>query len=96
MRLGRFVKTPNEVKRYTIEYQDWLDTGEYCASIVLTKLTGTGSITLVPNAIPASSTTVDFFVSGGTDGQDYEISARMTTTANQVKEDSIVYAIRSL
>lgn len=96
MRLGRFVKTPNEVKRYTIEYADWLDTGEFCASIVLTKLSGAGALVLSANAIPASSTAVDFFVSGGTDGEDYEVAARMTTTANQVKEDSILFVVRAL
>lgn len=96
MRLGKFVKTPDEVKRYTIEYSDWLDTGEYCSSIVLTKLSGTGVLTLSTNAVGNSATSVSFFVSGGVDGQDYEVSARMTTTANQVKEDSILFVVRAL
>lgn len=96
MRLGRFTKTPNEVKRYKIEYSDWLDTGEYVSAATFTQLSGTGLLTIVTNAITGTSTQLTFAVSGGSDGVDYEIAVRTTTTGNQVKEDSIVFSVRAL
>lgn len=96
MRLGRFTKTPNEVKRYRIEYADWLDTNEFVSAVTFTKLTGSGTITLASDAIPGNSTSLPFVASGGTSGVDYEVSVRVTTTGNQIKEDSIIFSVRSL
>lgn len=96
MRLGRFTKTPNEVKRYRIEYADWLDTGEFVSAVTFTQLSGSGTITLAPGAIPGNNTSLPFVASGGTSGVDYEVSVRITTTGNQVKEDSMIFSVRAL
>lgn len=96
MRLGRFTKTPNEVKRYKIEYSDWLDTGEYVSAVTFTQLSGTGTLTVVAGSISGSSTELPFVVSGGSNGVDYEIGVRTTTTGSQVKEDSLIFSVRSL
>ena len=97
MRLGKFTKTPDEAKRYEIDYSDWLDTSEYVSSIVFATIsTNTGTINCIADAISPSATSVSFFASGGTDGQTYEVRTTMTTSANQIKQDTILFAVRAL
>ena len=96
MRLGKVVKTPIEVKRYSIEYVDWLDITEYVQSVVFTITpSSTNPLIAVASSIGASATAVTFLVSGGDDGETYDVVAKITTTGGQVKEDSVLFAVRS-
>lgn len=96
MRLGNFIKSPAEAKRYKIEYSDWLDTGEYCASVTFAvSPTSAGApLVVINDIIAASSTEVVIFVSGGVANSTYTVVIRMTTTGNQVKEDTISFVVR--
>lgn len=97
MRLGKFRKTPAEVKRYAISYDHWLDEGEYISTIAFTVVEPvTGVLVVVPEAIGASVRQVGFFVSGGSEGQAYTVSVTMTTTGGQTKQDSILFEVRAL
>jgi hypothetical protein len=96
MRLGKYVKSPIEVKRYSIDQSNWLDTGEYIQSVSFTVTPATtNALYAVASAISGSSTLFTFFVSGGDDNNTYDVVARMVTTGGQVKEDSILYTVRS-
>jgi hypothetical protein len=94
MTLGKFVKTPDEVKRYSVEYAEWLDTGEYLQSSAVTA-SPAGPIIDV-QTIGANDTDISFFVTGGLSGKSYKIKTRITTTNGQVKEDIILLEIRSI
>lgn len=96
MRLGNFTKTPAEVKRYKVEYSDWLDTGEYVQSVVLTVTPTSPSnpLTAAANSIGASATSFAFFVAGGVTGTVYTVDIRVTTTGGQIKEDTILFTVR--
>lgn len=95
MRLGKFVKTPSEVKRYSVEYSDWLDTGEFLQSATLNASVVPGApLIVVKNAIGASTTKLTFLVSGGVDGATYTVEILATTTGGQVKEDTILFVVR--
>jgi hypothetical protein len=95
MRLGKFVKTPSEVKRYSVEYSDWLDTGEYLQSVVFGVPTAPGDpLVAIANTIESSATRLTFFISGGAAGASYEVSVKTTTTGGQVKEDTILFTVR--
>lgn len=97
MRLGKFVKSPDEAKRYKIDYVNWLDTSEYVSSATFATIsTNTGTITCVPDTIGATDTSLSYFVTGGNAGQTYEVRVRMITSANQVKEDTIQFQIKAL
>lgn len=96
MRLGKFLKSPAEIKRYKLEYRDWLDTGEYCASVTfsVTPVSAASPLYVIADTIAASSTAIAFVVSGGAVGAVYTVVIRMTTTGNQVKEDTISFVVR--
>lgn len=97
MRLGKFIKTPIEVKRYKIDYSHWLDTSEYVSAVSFqTVSTNTGIINCIAAAIGATDTSVSFFASGGEDGQTYEVAVTMTTSGNQIKQDVIYFVIKTI
>lgn len=96
MALGKFTKTPDEAKRYAIDYSEWLDTGEYISHISFNVISSVTDIVIVPGSIGATDTEVLFFVSGGTVGTTYTIAVTMTTSTNQVKQDTVVYSVRAL
>lgn len=97
MRLGKFQKTPDEVKKYSIEYHHWLDQGEYLASISLSPVDPTDDeMSFVLDTLGANDTKITFFASNGVAGKTYEISATATTTQGQVKQDVILFVIRDL
>lgn len=97
MRLGRYVKSPDEAKRYSVEYVDWLDTGEYLQSVTfeISPISTGGELYAVAANIGASATKFIFFVTGGTENIDYEITVQVTTTGNQIKEDTILFSVRA-
>lgn len=94
MALGKFVKSPDEIKRYSVEYVDWLDAGEYIQSTSVT-VSPAGPIVDV-QATTANDTDLSFFVTGGTVGTSYRLKTRITTTNGQVKEDIVVLEVRAL
>ena len=96
MRLGNFVKSPAEVKRYKVDYSDWLDTGEYVQSVVLTvsPTSSSNPLTVAANTIDASQTYFAFFVAGGVVGTVYTVDVKVTTTGSQIKEDTILFTVR--
>lgn len=94
MKLGAFKKTPQERKRYTISYSDWLDTGELVDSVVY----AIDNTTTPPLLVEGSAVAVDglgvlFFVSGGLDSEQYQLNVLMTTDAGQIKEDYIKFVV---
>ena len=97
MPLGKFVKSPEEVKRYAVEYVDWLDTAEYLqsATITATPVT-TNPLIFQLQAFTANDTDLSFFVTGGVAGTTYKIVVHATTTNGQVKEDVILLEVRSI
>lgn len=97
MRLGKFTKTPDEILRYKIDYSDWLDSGEYVSGVSFaTVSSNTGSLTFTADTIHATDTSVAFLVSGGTDGQTYEVAVSMTSSGYQVKQDVIYFVVKSI
>jgi hypothetical protein len=96
MRLGKFLKTPDEIKRYAVEYKHWLDTGEYLQAVTLEVIAQEStSVVLFVDAVEPSSTKAVFFVSGGDADETYDVLVKATTTGGQVKEDVIALAVRT-
>ena len=93
MKLGRFNKTPVERKRYAIDYSQWLDTGETVSSFTLAA-SPTG-MTVDGSSLDTTNTILTYFMSGGTDGQQYTLDVRITTSGGQIKEDTVLYTIRN-
>lgn len=88
MKLSTFKQTPQEKKRYTVAYTNWLDDGEVVDSVVY----GIDNTTVPPlivesSAIDVGGLGISFFVSGGLDEEEYTIAILMETDAGQRKED---------
>lgn len=94
MRLGKYNKDPDERKRYRVDYDDWLDTGETVSGATFTP--SDPALVIDDIAIDPGLRAVQFYVSGGTDDVDYDVIVRMTSNLGQIKEDSILFAVRSV
>lgn len=96
MALAKYVKAAGEVKRYSIDYSNWLDTGEVLTGVLFPVMNNTLTNPLVVSgvAVITGNTSVQFMVSGGTDGTTYKVLATANTVGGQVKEDSILFAVR--
>lgn len=97
---ARFVQSPEEVKRYTLDYTLQLSTGETITGITATITNlGTpllGSPPLVCNNVtigPSPALQVFFYISGGVDSQSYEVTFLATTSIGQTLEDVVEYDI---
>ncbi len=95
MKLARFTKAPGERKRYSVEYSDWLDTGETLsgASFASTPVTGS-PLVIDAVAIAPSGTQVVFYANGGLTGTTYTSEITVTTSGGQIKEDQILFSVR--
>ena len=84
--LKKWIKQPAEKQDYDIGFAAWLAAlSDTAASFVVTVETG---ITLVSSAM--ADGVVKVWLSGGTNGTKYKVTATITTTAGRVKEDEIL------
>lgn len=94
MSLKRFVKDPNEVLDYVIDWSQWLVSGDTITSAVVTAPTG---ITVTsPSTISWTTTKTTVWVSGGTAGSSYDIAIRVTTVSGRQGERSITIQCKDL
>jgi hypothetical protein len=82
-----FTKDPNAVLDYTIDWTRWLAGDQIAASEWLVP---TG-ITKVADSKTASSATV--WLSGGTAGQSYTVTNRITTTGGRTEDRSFIVKV---
>lgn len=95
MKLARFTKQPAERKRYSIDYSDWLDTGETISTVTFVPSPiATGGLEIDAYSIASPATSVVFFANYGVSGTTYTVTVTITTSGGQIKEDEILFAIR--
>lgn len=97
MRLGSFVKTPIERKRYAIDYSEWLDTGETLSTVVYTiPVVTTPPLVVDATSIGSGNTVAVFFINGGLNGRQYTVEVVATTSGGQIKEDTVLFTVRDV
>jgi len=97
MRLGSFVKTPIERKRYAIDYSEWLDTGETLSTVVYTiPVVTTPPLVVDASSISSANTVAVFFINGGLNGRQYTVEVVATTSGGQIKEDTVLFTVRDV
>ena len=84
------VKDPQDTVWYTVDWADWLDTGETVSSTDWTVPAG-----ITQSAATATSTTSLIKLSGGTAGVTYKIACKATTSASQVVERSFLVPVKN-
>lgn len=98
--LDRFLKQPAEIKKYQIDYSEWLATGETVDSVVtaVTLLNpasgdvGEPALTIGTTAINAG-TVFQYYVSAGTDGKRYKVTFQASTSDSQTVESEIEFKV---
>lgn len=95
MRLGKFIKTPNERKRYTVDYSNWLETVETLATVDFT-IDPVGTLEIDAFEIMPGNKKVMFYVSGGDAAVTYHVTILVSTSSGQTKEDVIYYIVKDL
>ena len=96
MTLGKYNKTPTERKRYTIDFSQWLDTGETVITFTYSSTpAGVTPVVIDAYTIAVGGLSVGIYVSGGISGTNYKIDVIATTSTGQIKEDVILYSVRA-
>lgn len=97
MILEKFVKQPAEVKDYDIDYSEWLAPLADTLSTVIAAVTCTtdpADTALNCDVVFVSPQKAKFWMSGGTTGQKYKLTATATTNGGRVDQSELVFAIK--
>ena len=96
--IAKYAQNPDEVKRYTVSWVDWLDVNELIIAVEfeVAITNGSGSMLVVSSqAISTDGLTVSFLLSGGSANVTYKVTIRVDTSSSQIKEDSILLVVRN-
>lgn len=91
--LARFVKAPDERRRYILDYTDWLDTDETVTSadfVVAPAEAGD----MVVDFSETTDSTVLFYVNYGQLGEQYTVTVSTETSYGQIKQDTVLFTVR--
>lgn len=93
MRIGRFRKSPGDRKRYEVNYADWLNEGETITNVTLQGNTPEDDFYIEGFLIQSNGVEVVFYISGGVVTNTYTVTVAVTTSLNQIKEDTIEFVV---
>jgi len=92
------VKRPVETRKYTVDFTKVVASGVTIStvqSIGVAKLNNVTEVTaLTADSITVSGTKVSFDVTGGTDGEDYEVTINCTDTSGDILSDDVMIKVR--
>lgn len=97
---GRFTQSPNETRRYVLDFTQQLSLGETLVSLVptitpVTPAPVSPALSVTSIVIAGSGNQAVFYVSGGVAGNSYEISFITTTSITQIFEDIVQIDVAS-
>lgn len=90
MALAKFTKQPAETQDYDIDFVDYL---EFHNDLPLSFSVTAGAGLVVASAALMGSA-VKIFVTGGEDGEEYKVSATLTTQGGRVKQGDILIRVK--
>lgn len=96
MILSQYEKQPAEVKDYDIRYDEWLSPPSdtlYDATTAVVCLTSDDA-TLVVDSVDITATVAKLWVSGGTAGERYKLTVRVTTAGGRIDESELVFKVK--
>ena len=95
MILGKYIKQPAEVSDYDISHADWLRADETLstATATVTCLTSTDS-SLVVGSATISAQLVRVRLSGGLAGEEYKVTALVTSSSGRVAESEFKVKVK--
>jgi hypothetical protein len=90
--LGRFTKQPADILDYNVDYTDWFE-GRTDTPAAQTATADPG---IVIEQVSIDGFVVKVVVSGGTSGESYKVTVRLTTTNSLVKEADFIVRVREV
>jgi hypothetical protein len=85
-------KDPNAVLDYVIDWgSKWLEAGDEISTSIWTVPTG-----ITKDSDSKTTTTTTIWLSGGTDGESYDIVNRIVTTGGRTDDRTITIIVREL
>lgn len=99
--LDRFNKQPSEIKKYQIDYSEWLSTGETITSVAtaVTLLNsaagdvGEPTLSVGTTQIISNGTVFEYYMSSGTDGKRYKVTFQADTSDSQRVESEVEFRV---
>lgn len=85
---NEFTKDPNAVLDYIVDWSDWLGS-DTISSSSFTVPTG-----LTEDSDSNTTTTATVWLSGGTPGEDYEVTNRIVTAGGRTEDRTITIRVR--
>ena len=90
--IKEFIKDPDAVKNYTLDWNGsspgpWLATGETILSTGSSWTSSSTGITI--DSSSRTATTASITLSGGTAGEDYDLTNRVVTSNSQIEDATI-------
>ena len=86
-----FVKDPDATLDYSIDWSPWLDGDLITASDWVAE----AGLTIVPGSKTYTDTVTTVYVSGGTAGQEYELTNTISTQGSRTDERTITIRFRN-
>ena len=101
--LDRFLKQPDEIKKYQIDYSEWLNTGETIIAVSTdvvilnpaSRDVGEPTLTVGTNLI-LNGNLFEYYLSLGTHNKKYKITFLADTSDSQRVESEIEFKVRDL
>lgn len=97
MILEKYIKQPNEVKDYDIDYSPWLTPmGDALDSVTgtVTCLTDPNDTQLQLDSVLHTNSVGKFWMSGGTPGARYKLTAFAVTTGGRRDESELIFTLK--
>lgn len=90
MNLGQFVKQPDDVLDYDVDYSQWLNTDDHVVS---------AQVEVEPSGLSVQSShvfssRVNIWLSGGTAGNSHKVTVTATTSVGRVRQDEFRVKIK--
>jgi hypothetical protein len=86
--MREFLKDPDAVLDYVFDWSSWLATSETITTSVITVETG-----LTKASESSTTTTAKVWLSGGTEGERYKITSRITTNQGRTDDRSAIVRV---
>lgn len=86
-----FIKDPDATLDYSFDWSLWLASDSIIASVWSINQSG---LSIIPASESFDATSTTLFLTGGADGEKYEVTNTITTNASRTDERSILIRIR--
>jgi hypothetical protein len=96
--MDKYTKQPADIQDYDLSFVDWLaaqsDTGQ---SIISTVISGPDSVATITSPAPTlSAGVIKVWVTAGTDGASYKITATLQTVGGRRKQHEILVKVKEI